>query len=227
MRKITNVIGYFIDDLQKFLFFDIDSKRRIKKRLKYLLRFTNENIDINFYLLQMFKIKEFIEMDIEMFLISDPAATSKDEIVLCYPGLFSILIYRCANILSNNNCNILARLLSEYAHSKTGIDIHPAAVIGHHFFIDHGTGIVIGQTTNIGNYVKIYQGVTLGAISLNKGNLLKNIKRHPTILDNVTIYANASILGGETIIGNNSIIGCNAFVTKSVDDNSVISIKDR
>lgn len=165
------------------------------------------------------KIDQLLRMDIEAIFDGDPAAGSKEEIILCYPGLYAIFVYRIAHELALLDVPILPRVFSEYAHSKTGIDIHPKATIGHHFFIDHGTGIVIGETTEIGNYVKLYHGVTLGALSLKQGHLLKGTKRHPTILDHVTIYSNASIFGGDTIIGPNVRIGSYAFITKSTREN--------
>lgn len=170
-------------------------------------------------------IDSFIEKDIEALYSGDPAAASKTEIILCYPGLRAIFIYRVAHVLYELNIPILPRALSEYAHGKTGIDIHPGATIGEYFFIDHGTGIVIGQTCVIGNNVKIYQGVTLGALSLREGSKLKGAKRHPTIKDNVTIYSGASIFGGDTIIGENTTIGSSAFITSSVEDNMLVTIQ--
>ena len=155
----------------------------------------------------------------------DPAATSKAEIILSYPGFYAIFVYRFAHELYKRNVPFIPRMMTEHAHSKTGIDINPGAEIGEYFFIDHGTGIVIGETTTIGNNVKIYQGVTLGALSPRKGQVLSGVKRHPTVEDNVTIYANSTILGGDTVIGENSVIGGNSFVTESVDKNSYVSIK--
>ncbi|MDE6047430.1 MAG: hypothetical protein K2M08_06275 [Anaeroplasmataceae bacterium] len=175
---------------------------------------------------QLPKIDEELGMDLEAIFDGDPASNSKTEIILCYPGFYAIFMYRIAHKLSKLDIPLLPRMLSEEAHSRTGIDIHPSATIGHHFFIDHGTGVVIGETTCIGNYVKIYQGVTLGALSLKDGHKLKGTKRHPTILDHVTIYSEASIFGGETIIGPNVTIGSNAFITSSVPANSVISKAD-
>lgn len=163
-----------------------------------------------------------ISKDLEAFIQGDPAANSYDEIILCYPGFFAIWVYRIAHIFEELEIPVFPRMLSEYAHSKTGIDIHPKTKIGEAFFIDHGTGIVIGETTIIGSHVKIYQGVTLGAISLGSGRLLKGIKRHPTIGDYVTIYANATILGGDVTIGNNCIIGSNVIITKSIEPKSVV-----
>ncbi|MBR5789364.1 MAG: serine acetyltransferase, partial [Lachnospiraceae bacterium] len=169
-------------------------------------------------------IRDYIEDDLLAIYNGDPAAKCLDEIILAYPGLMAITTNRLAHELYLLEVPLLPRLMTEYAHSRTGIDIHPGATIGRHFFIDHGTGIVIGETSVIGNNVKIYQGVTIGALSVNGGHLLSNEKRHPTINDNVTIYAGASILGGDTIIGENSVIGANAFITSSVPAGSKISI---
>ena len=167
-----------------------------------------------------------IETDVQAAFEGDPAAFNKDEIIFSYPGLFAILVNRIAHELHLLGIPLIPRIMTEYAHSETGIDIHPGATIGRYFFIDHGTGIVIGETTEIGNNVKIYQGVTLGALSTRGGQLLKNKKRHPTIEDNVTIYSGASILGGETVIGKNAVIGGNAFITKSVPEGAKVSIKN-
>lgn len=170
-------------------------------------------------------VDNMLKTDLDALFEGDPAAESKTEIILCYPGFSAIFVYRIANIFYELNVKILPRALSEYAHSKTGIDIHPGAKIGAYFFIDHGTGIVIGETTIIGEHVKIYQGVTLGALSLREGLKLKGSKRHPTIKDYVTIYSGASIFGGETIIGENSTIGSNAFITSSIGDNMLVTIQ--
>ena len=161
-------------------------------------------------------IRAVVQTDVQAAFDGDPAATSKDEIIFSYPGLFAITVYRLAHELQKLNVPMIPRMMTEYAHSITGIDIHPGATIGAYFFIDHGTGIVIGETTVIGEGVKIYQGVTLGGLSTRGGQSLRGKKRHPTIENNVTIYANASILGGETVIGAGSVIGSNAFITKSV-----------
>ena len=150
---------------------------------------------------------------------SDPAATGIDEIVACYPGLYAIAIYRVAHRLLRDGAEVVPRMLTEHAHSRTGIDIHPGATIGESFFIDHGTGIVVGETTLIGNRVRIYQGVTLGALSVrDRGRTDKpqGKKRHPTIEDDVIIYANATILGGSTVIGQGAVVGGNAWITYSV-----------
>jgi len=161
-------------------------------------------------------IRATAQTDVDAAYLGDPAASSKDEIIFCYPGLFAITVYRLAHGLHQLHVPTIPRIMTEYAHSVTGIDIHPGAAIGEYFFIDHGTGIVIGETTVIGHHVKIYQGVTLGGLSTRGGQDLRGTKRHPTIEDRVTIYANASILGGETVIGHDSVIGANAFITESV-----------
>ncbi len=165
-------------------------------------------------------LKEILDKDITATLNGDPAAESIDQIIFCYPGIYAITIYRIAHYLHERKVPVIPRILTEHAHSVTGIDIHPGATIGNHFFIDHGTGIVIGETTIIGDNVKIYQGVTLGALSIKNRDATIGKKRHPTIKNNVTIYSEASILGGDTVIGENSIVGGNAFITESIPDNS-------
>ena len=185
--------------------------------------------DENLFVVFMNKIdeaKKLLKKDLSFFMDSDPAVNSEDEIITCYPGFKAIFIYRIAHIFYELDYKIYARILSEHAHFLTGIDIHPGAKIGSPFFIDHGTGIVIGETAIIGNYVKLYQGVTIGALSLSKGSSLKGSKRHPTIKDNVTIYANSSILGGDVTIGNNVVIGGNVFLTHSVNDNYKVIIQN-
>lgn len=173
------------------------------------------------------EIRAYIETDVQAAFEGDPAAYNKDEIIFSYPGLYAIMVNRIAHELYLLGVPLIPRIMTEYAHSVTGIDIHPGATIGKYFFIDHGTGIVIGETTVIGNNVKIYQGVTLGALSTRGGQKLKEKKRHPTILDNVTIYSGASILGGETVVGRDVVIGGNAFITKSVPDGARVSIRNQ
>ena len=202
----------------------LNNYRKISlKKTNKITNFNNKNnkvvVSFNEYLCEVITS---LKSDLIYFYESDPAATDLKEIVLTYPGYYAIIAYRIAHLLNNMNIKYLPRMLSEYAHSKTGIDIHPNANIGNYFFIDHGTGIVIGETTVIGHHAKIYQNVTLGALSLEKGQKLKGVKRHPTIGNNVTIYAGASILGGNTIIGDNVIIGSNTFVTKSVSNQSLV-----
>lgn len=171
-------------------------------------------------------IREYLHTDIEAAYYGDPAAYSTDEIIFSYPGVFAITVYRIAHELWLLGVPMIPRIMTEYAHSSTGIDIHPGAEIGKYFFIDHGTGIVIGETTVIGDNVKIYQGVTLGALSTRKGQELKGVKRHPTIGDNVTIYSGTTILGGDTVIGNDATIGGNAFIVSSVSEGMKVSVKN-
>ena len=163
------------------------------------------------------KVFETLYTDIKATLAGDPAAISFDMIILTYPGIEAVFVYRLAHLLYEKNVPLIPRMMTEYAHSKTGIDINPGAKIGSSFVIDHGTGIVIGETTEIGEHVSIYQGVTLGAISLKDSRSLVGKKRHPTICDNVTIYAGATILGGNTVIGEGAVIGSSVFITESVD----------
>jgi len=166
-----------------------------------------------------------LNTDVRAILDGDPAAKSEFEVIRAYPGFYAISFYRLANVLVKLDVPILPRILTEYAHSKTGIDIHPGAEIGEYLHIDHGTGIVIGETTVIGKNVKLYQGVTLGALSVEKQ--MASIKRHPTVEDNVVIYSGATILGGETVIGHHSIIGGNVWLTKSVPPHSTVYHESR
>lgn len=199
------------------------AKKILFKEIKKVEKINIEKINIIFE--EIKNVEEVLNDDIEMFVESDPAVTSKEEVILTYPGLFAIFVYRISHILYLHKIALIPRVMTEYAHQVTGIDIHPGAKIGKRFFIDHGTGIVIGETSIIGDDVKIYQGVTIGALSLNKGKKLKDVKRHPTILNNVTLYANATILGADTIIGNNVVIGGNTFITSSVKDNMIVYLK--
>lgn len=172
------------------------------------------------------EIQKTIFKDVEAGFNGDPAANSRGEIIVSYPGLFAIFVYRIAHILYTLDIPMIPRMMTEYAHGKTGIDINPGATIGEYFFIDHGTGVVIGETTTIGKNVKIYQGVTLGALSTRKGQALSGVKRHPTIEDDVTIYSGSSILGGETVVGKGAIIGGNAFITSSIAPNTKVIVKN-
>lgn len=173
------------------------------------------------------QVRAVVQTDVQASYDGDPAASGKDEIIFSYPGLFAIVVYRLAHVLYMLKVPMLPRMMTEHAHSITGIDIHPGATIGEYFFIDHGTGIVIGETTVIGDRVKVYQGVTLGALTTRGGQSLRGKRRHPTIEDNVTIYAGASILGGETVIGRDSVIGSNAFITRSIAPGTTVSIKSQ
>jgi serine O-acetyltransferase len=174
------------------------------------------------------ELRAALATDADAAYEGDPAATGTDEVIFCYPGLYAITCYRMANRLLREGASIIPRMITEHAHEKTGIDIHPGASIGRWFFIDHGTGIVIGETTVIGERVRIYQGVTLGALSVPKDNVraAEARKRHPTIEDDVIIYANATILGGDTLIGRGAIIGGNCWVTTSVEPGARITVDE-
>ena len=172
-------------------------------------------------------VRALVETDLQADFQGDPAATGTEEIILAYPGLMASTVNRIAHELYLLEVPLIPRLMTEYAHSRTGIDIHPGATIGRSFFIDHGTGIVIGETAEIGENVKIYQGVTIGALSTREGQELRGKKRHPTIEDNVTIYSGASVLGGSTVIGAGSVIGGNAFITRSIPPGTRVSIKNQ
>lgn len=209
---LKSTINYLINDE------DIDD---IKEQfLKYI---NNDLEKYHEFIAELPMIKEELKQDLEFFLESDPAIDSKDEVIWAYPGYKAIACYRIAHALYMQGLKVQSRVISEYAHSLTGIDIHPAAKIASPFFIDHGTGIVIGETTIIDKYVKLYQGVTLGALSLANARAVKGIKRHPMIGKNVTIYASATILGNIRI-GDNVTVGANVFLTDNVDDNVMVTI---
>lgn len=212
-------------------------RTQIERSLKYDCRMTKKcSIDIcelhakdiaREILEELPRIRWILSGDIQAAYDGDPAAKSIEEVILSYPAIVSIATYRIAHLLYERGVPLMPRIMSEYAHGLTGIDIHPGARIGRNFFIDHGTGTVIGETTVIGDNVKLYQGVTLGALSLprdERGKIIKYRKRHPTIEDNVVIYAGATILGGNTIIGKNSIIGGNVWITSSVPPNTRVAI---
>ena len=209
--------------------------KQIGIALKYRKEYTNEtqekiqakaeNITQTF-LERIPKMRACIQTDVEAAYDGDPAAYNIPEIIFSYPGLHAIMVHRIAHELHSLNVPLIPRIMSEYVHCLTGIDIHPGATIGKYFFIDHGTGIVIGETTKIGNHVKMYQGVTLGGLSTRDSEALKNKKRHPTIEDNVVLYAGATVLGGKTIIGENAVIGGNVFLTQSVPKGAKVSLKD-
>ena len=173
------------------------------------------------------EIRAYLATDVEAVFDGDPAAESADEIIFAYPGLYATTVYRFAHVLYELKVPVIPRIMTELAHSKTGIDISPGAEIGRYFMIDHGTGIVIGETTTIGEHVKVYQGVTLGALSTSGGRKLFNQKRHPTIEDHVTIYSGASILGGDTVIGQGAVVGGNVFLTKSIAPGTKVSVKNQ
>ena len=174
-------------------------------------------------------IREWLDLDVKAAFKNDPAAGNFDEIIFSYPGVEAVAIYRIAHFFYQNGLRLIPRILSEWAHSRTGIDIHPGAVIGQGFFIDHGTGVVVGETTVIGNNVTLYQGVTLGALNFPKdkeGKIIRNAKRHPTICNSTVIYAGATILGGDTVIGEHSVIGGNVWLTESIPPDSRVVVSD-
>jgi serine O-acetyltransferase len=180
------------------------------------------------FLRRLVELRYVLEQDVEAAYVGDPAAKSHHEIIFCYPGLEAITVYRIAHELLLLGVPLIPRMMTEHAHSKTGIDIHPGARIGRHFFIDHGTGVVIGETCDIGQHVKLYQGVTLGALSFPRdasGNIIRGMKRHPTLEDEVVVYANATILGGDTVIGHHAVVGSNVWLTQSVDPHTVVSLE--
>ncbi len=234
-------IEKFIDDFFHFVFFldfhRCTSKDEIGIRLEDFKREFSELLEsvsddslncerLTGYFFEKFpKIYLDLENDAKALLKNDPAATDLEEIYYAYPGFYATAIFRFAHELHLKNIPLIPRIWTEFAHSKTGIDIHPGAQIGNNFFIDHGTGVVIGETTVIGNNVKIYQGVTLGALSVSKD--IANMKRHPTIEDDVTIYSNATILGGETVIGKGSLIGGNVWITSSIAPDSIVYHKEQ
>lgn len=230
-------VSFFTEQLYHFLFplieneetFWADQEKKVQQ-LKLVLHsliktcdVDNEskiNSTINIFFGQLAETAEKLVKDAQFILDYDPAAKTLEEIILSYPGFYAIAVFRLAHILYEQNVPILPRMMSEQAHSKTGIDINAGAKIGCPFFIDHGTGIVVGETTIIGNYVKLYQGVTLGALAVRKEDAA--IKRHPTIEDNVVIYAGSTILGGDTTVGHDCIIGGNTWITQSVPSFSVV-----
>jgi serine O-acetyltransferase len=173
-------------------------------------------------------LREILATDAQAAYDGDPACKSIDEVVFCYPGFEAITVHRLSHEMRRLGVPFIPRMMSEWAHKETGIDIHPGATIGHHFFIDHGTGVVIGETCNIGDHVKIYQGVTLGALSFatdDGGNLVRGHKRHPTIEDRVVIYASATILGGKTVVGHHSVIGSSVWLTQSVEPHTTVTME--
>jgi len=217
-EQAVNPIKSYADVEQAF--------EQIRKDLLFLLDTThackdcNHSLIVNEFMDFIPELHRLLTTDIAAILLGDPAANSEFEIIRSYPGFYAISFYRIANKLLRLNTPVIPRILTEYAHSKTGIDIHPGATIGENLYIDHGTGLVIGETAHIGNNVKLYQGITLGALSVEKD--MAGTKRHPTVEDNVVIYSGATILGGETVIGENSIIGGNVWLTKSVPADSIV-----
>jgi len=229
-HMITTTIQYHIGDLLIHLHEQLNEQIILALKRESLMNDSTNIADkaneiIYKFLSKIPELRSTIELDVQAAFDGDPAAVGKDEIILAYPGLFAISVFRLAHELHLLSVPLIPRIMTEYAHSVTGIDIHPGASIGKYFFIDHGTGVVIGETTTIGNNVKIYQGVTLGALSTREGQNLRGVKRHPTIEDDVTVYSGTSILGGQTVIGKGATIGSNVFLTKSVPAGTKVSIK--
>ncbi|GHV51766.1 serine acetyltransferase [Synergistales bacterium] len=222
-------IEYFVGELLEKLIYHL--QKQITRALLNVNGGAREaerdaDIAVRTFLSRVPKIRGLLATDVQASYDGDPAAFNSDEIIWSYPGINAVTSYRIAHELYLLGIPLIPRMISELAHNRTGIDIHPGAAAGHHLFVDHGTGIVIGETAVIGNYVKIYQGVTLGALSTRSGQLLKGVKRHPTIEDHVTIYSGASILGGATVIGEGVVIGSNSFITKSVPEKTRVSVKN-
>ena len=220
-QKVNNIIAKLTREIQKSLIYTISKVKGNSDNIENSHCFKLAERTSIALIEEIPELRRKIQLDTIAAYNGDPAAHSKEEVILSYPGLEAIVIHRIANFLYKNGIPIIPRIMSEHVHGKTGIDIHPGATIGESFFIDHGTGVVIGETCVIGKNVKIYQGVTLGALSVKKE--LQDKKRHPTIEDNVTIYAGATILGGDTVIGKGCIIGGNTWVTQSVEEGTVIT----
>lgn len=230
-ENLANYVGdYFAGSLLNRVYWTL------KEQIVLALRYTEEEITIErateraeeisrYFICRVPHIQEMLLKDVQAGFDGDPAAKSKEDIIISYPGLFAIYVYRIAHELYEEDVPLIPRIMTEYVHSRTGIDINAGAKIGEYFFIDHGTGVVIGETTIIGNHVKLYQGVTLGGLSTRQGQALSGVKRHPTIEDNVTIYSGSSILGGDTVIGHDSVIGGNAFITSSVAPQTKVIVR--
>ncbi len=223
-QRVNRIVSVLTKEIQKAFIYEIAQCKQRGEAASNKLCFSLAEKTALALVEAIPEIRRQVHLDTIAAYNGDPAAKSDEEVIVSYPGLEAIVVYRLAHFLTSVGVPVIPRIMSEHVHGKTGIDIHPGATIGESFFIDHGTGVVIGETTVIGNNVKIYQGVTLGALSVKKS--LQDKKRHPTIEDDVTIYANATILGGKTIIGKGSTIGGNTWITKSVPPNSMISQND-
>jgi serine O-acetyltransferase len=229
----TQTLGYYVGELLG------DIRGKLLKQVVNAIRHQatrrgNRSLDVedageaivHEFLEAVPRLRAILATDVEAAFNGDPAAEDTDEVIFSYPGIFAITVHRIAHELYRSRVPLIPRIMSEYAHAHTGIDIHPGATIGEYFFIDHGTGVVIGETTVIGPHVKIYQGVTLGAMSTRGGQSLKGVKRHPTLEEGVTVYSGASILGGETVIGKDAVISSNVFVTRSVPPQTRVNVKN-
>ena len=225
-QRIAHIVNHGLAALHPCVYGDLTARGAVgeiaadlQKEIALLCPDRDAKEIVDEFLAALPEVRRLVDTDVQAAYDGDPAATSRMEVVMAYPGLYAVTIHRLAHVLYKLKVPIIPRVMSELAHSKTGIDIHPGATIGERFFIDHGTGVVIGETTIIGRNVRLYQGVTLGGLSFDKdsnGALVKGLKRHPNIEDNVVIYANATILGGETTIGHDSEIGGNVWIKESV-----------
>jgi len=220
---------YFVGDKLDYIFGELSREIAFSLDNDFSEREERAHREIEIFFSKLPMVREMLEYDVQAAFDGDPAAKSLDEIIFSYPCLVAISIYRLAHELFEQGIPLIPRMMTEYAHSITGIDIHPGARIGKSFFIDHGTGVVIGETCEIGNNVKLYQGVTLGALSFPKderGKIIRGVKRHPTIEDDVTIYAGATILGGQTVIGKGSVVGGNVWLTHSIPPYTKVTIEE-
>jgi len=220
---------YFVGDKLDYIFGELSREITFSLDNDFSEREERAHREIEIFFSKLPMVREMLEYDVQAAFDGDPAAKSLDEIIFSYPCLVAISIYRLAHELFEQGIPLIPRMMTEYAHSITGIDIHPGARIGKSFFIDHGTGVVIGETCEIGNNVKLYQGVTLGALSFPKderGKIIRGVKRHPTIEDDVTIYAGATILGGQTVIGKGSVVGGNVWLTHSIPPYTKVTIEE-
>ena len=225
-QRIAHIVNHGLAALHPCVYGDLTARGAVgeiaadlQKEIVLLCPGRDAKAIVDDFVAALPEVRRLVDTDVQAAYDGDPAATSRMEVVMAYPGLYAVTIHRLAHVLYKLRVPIIPRVMSELAHSKTGIDIHPGATIGERFFIDHGTGVVIGETTVIGRNVRLYQGVTLGGLSFDKdanGALVKGLKRHPNIEDNVVIYANATILGGETTIGHDSEIGGNVWIKESV-----------
>ena len=225
-RQLTVLIEDVMFNLEKQIALALHHDKKFDQKTEEELGEIAQDMAVRFFK-QVPRIRELLNTDLQATFDGDPAADSKEDIVLSYPGLLAITINRIAHELYMLEVPLIPRMMTEYAHSVTGIDIHPEATIGRYFCIDHGTGIVVGSTSEIGEHVKLYQGVTIGALSTKLGHKLHGTKRHPTLEDHVTVYSGASILGGETVIGHGAVIGGNAFITSSVGPGTRVSVKNQ
>ena len=229
-QRVAHIVNHGMAALHPCVYSDLTARGAVsdiaadlQKEIALLCPDRDAKAIVDEFVAALPEVRRLVETDVDAAYDGDPAATSRMEVVMAYPGLYAVTVHRLAHVLYKLRVPILPRVMSELAHSKTGIDIHPGATIGERFFIDHGTGVVIGETTVIGRNVRLYQGVTLGGLSFAKddnGALVKGLKRHPNIEDNVVIYANATILGGDTTIGHDSEIGGSVWLIESVPPNS-------